>query len=81
MVQLSISEEYVCSPLLRTDFLIALNQETIDLHFESCGGRLREDRSDIMPWILFDSEKGMNVEKVGGSFRKIDVPFYRIARP
>ena len=41
VMQICISKEVVGAPIKRTDFLVALNQETIDRHVDELDSRFR----------------------------------------
>ena len=55
VMQINVSSEEVTAPSKKTDFLIALNQQTINLH----SGELIAGSG-----VLFDSEKSFDIAKV-----------------
>ncbi|NMB56635.1 2-oxoacid:acceptor oxidoreductase subunit alpha [Candidatus Beckwithbacteria bacterium] len=71
MMQTTISSEEVTAPTLHTNLLIALNQETIDLHHHeiSDGGA-----------ILFDKDKNFDTSKVKTTVNIIEVPLVALAK-
>jgi len=64
VMQINISEEEVLGPSEKTDFLIALNQETIDLHMKELSAGAA---------VLFDADDNLDTSKV-----KKKVNFYKI---
>lgn len=70
MMQIHISEKEVLGPSQKTDLLIALNQETIDLHCKEL-----EEGSGI----LFDEEKNFDTSKVSPTVNLFPVPLERLA--
>lgn len=70
VMQVLISTEEVGAPIKRTDLLIALNQETIDRHFNSLHGG---------SGILFDEEKKMDTSRVPEGVNYYPVPLSKLA--
>jgi len=71
VMQVTISNEPVKSQLRHTDFLVALNQDTIDFH-----------KNELIngSGVLFDSENGINVDSLPKSIQLFDVPINKIAK-
>lgn len=69
-MQISISQEVVTFTNKKVDFLIALNQETIDLH-----------QGELAPGseIVFDEEDGLNLSKVDGEIKCYPIPLTKLA--
>ena len=71
VMQTSISSEPIRSQLRHTDLLVALNQETIDLHKDE----LLENSG-----IIFDNEKDMKLEGIPKGVSEFGIPINKIAR-
>ncbi|HLL60786.1 MAG TPA: 2-oxoacid:acceptor oxidoreductase subunit alpha [Candidatus Nitrosocosmicus sp.] len=71
VMQTSVSEYPVTSQYKSTDFLIALNQETIDFH---------SDELNNGAYLLYDGEQSMKVDNVMEGVTVISIPFDQIAR-
>jgi 2-oxoglutarate ferredoxin oxidoreductase subunit alpha len=70
VTQVAIAEAEVTAPLARTDILVALNQDTVDKHQdEVVGGGA----------IIFDSDKRIDVSKVGNEVSLCSVPLSKFA--
>lgn len=71
VMQTTVSSEPVRSQLRHTNFLVALNQETVDLHkHELIDGA----------GILYDSAQGVVIKDVSPEIHLFDVPINKIAR-
>lgn len=71
VMQINISTEVVTGPFLKCDFLIALNQETINNHYtELIDGA----------GILFDSDKKYDLSKLGNDINLFPIPLSKIAK-
>jgi 2-oxoglutarate ferredoxin oxidoreductase subunit alpha len=70
VMQIIIAKEEVATPLLKTDFLIALNQDTLNKH----GG-------ELMPGggVLFDSEKKLDTTIIKSGVNLFPVPLSKLA--
>jgi len=71
VMQINVSTDVVTGPFLKCDFLIALNQDTIDKH---CGELV--DGAGI----LFDADKEYNTSKIKSSIVLYPVPLSKIAK-
>lgn len=71
VMQIIVSEEAVFAPSKNTDLLIALNQETVDLHFTeiAAGGG-----------ILFDVDEEIDISRVDKNINLFKIPLSKIAR-
>lgn len=69
-MQTTVGKEVVRSPLKTTDLLVALNQETVDLHKDE----LNKDAG-----IIYDEEKGIDVSGIRKDVEKFSIPFNRLA--
>ncbi len=70
VMQINISDKVVRGPSRHTDFLIALNQESVNKHkneFKDCG------------YILFDSDDHVNTEKIPSCVKLLPVPLGKLA--
>lgn len=71
VMQTTVSNEPVRSQLRHTNFLVALNQETVDLHkHELIDGS----------GILYDSAQGVDIKDAPSEVHLFDVPINKIAR-
>ncbi|OGH10487.1 MAG: hypothetical protein A2857_00775 [Candidatus Levybacteria bacterium RIFCSPHIGHO2_01_FULL_36_15] len=70
VMQINVSSEEVTAPSKKTDFLIALNQQTINLH----SGELIAGSG-----VLFDSEKSFDIAKVEKGVNLYPVPLSKFA--
>ena len=70
VMQINVSSEEVTAPSKKTDFLIALNQQTINLH----SGELIAGSG-----VLFDSEKSFDIAKVEKGGNLYPVPLSKFA--
>jgi 2-oxoglutarate/2-oxoacid ferredoxin oxidoreductase subunit alpha len=70
VMQVNISAEEVTGPVLTTDFLVALNQETIDLH---------KDELPQGGGILYDEGKKLNVSEISKGIELYPVPLSQLA--
>ena len=70
VMQVSISDNPVAAAFISTDFLVALNQETIDLHWNELGKN---------SMLLFDGEK-CKTEKVSEGVDLFNVPLNKLAQ-
>ncbi|MFH0936895.1 MAG: 2-oxoacid:acceptor oxidoreductase subunit alpha [Candidatus Daviesbacteria bacterium] len=71
VMQIVIGEEEVLAPTQKLDLLIALNQETINLHLtELTNGS----------GIVFDNEGGVDTSKIGSGVNLFGVPLKKIAQ-
>jgi 2-oxoglutarate/2-oxoacid ferredoxin oxidoreductase subunit alpha len=70
VMQVNISAEEVTGPVLKTDFLVALNQETIDLH---------KDELPQGGGILYDEGKKLNVSEISKGIELYPVPLSKLA--
>jgi len=70
VVQISISEKIVRSQRKTTDFLVALNQETIDLH---------KHELSKGAGIIYDKEQGSSIKNVKQKIEGFPVPIRRLA--
>ncbi len=71
VMYITIADEPISAGRRHIDFLLALNQETIDLHHNEL---LRGSG------ILYDAEQKMNADALSNQINKYAVPFYRLAR-
>src|SRR3989339_299405 len=71
VMQTTLADKPVRSQLAHTDLLVALNQETIDLH----KNELRDGSG-----VVFDNETDMNLADVPDGVSKFGVPINKIAR-
>ncbi|NMC36010.1 2-oxoacid:acceptor oxidoreductase subunit alpha, partial [Candidatus Beckwithbacteria bacterium] len=71
VMQVSISPEKVTSAFQPTNLLVALNQDTIDFHFEE----LTDDAI-----LLFDKDKNLDTSKVKSSVKLCPVPLSQIVK-
>ncbi|MDP2685497.1 MAG: 2-oxoacid:acceptor oxidoreductase subunit alpha [bacterium] len=71
VMQTTISTEPVRSQLRHTDFLVALNQETIDLH---------KDELKDGSGVVFDNEKDIKLNDLPRGVSEFGVPINKIAR-
>jgi len=71
VLEVCVSEEKIRAPYAHTDFLLALNQETLDRH-------MHELSTDAI--VLFDSEFKMNASKLPSSVTALDIPAFRLAK-
>jgi 2-oxoglutarate ferredoxin oxidoreductase subunit alpha len=71
VMQTVVGEEPVFSPVLHTDFLVALNQETIELHKHE----LRETSG-----ILYDSERQLDTSSLPEHIDIFGIPLVKIAK-
>jgi 2-oxoglutarate ferredoxin oxidoreductase subunit alpha len=71
VMQTTVSSEPTRSQLRHTDFLVALNQETVDLH-----------KNELIQGsgILFDSQQGVKIKDIPKGVKLYDVPINKIAR-
>jgi len=70
MMQTTVSPEPVNSPTLHTSLLIALNQETVDLHHkEMTDGAI----------ILFDKDSGITTDGVDPKVNIVPIPLVKLA--
>jgi 2-oxoglutarate/2-oxoacid ferredoxin oxidoreductase subunit alpha len=69
-MQINISDKAVRGPSRHTDFLIALNQESINKH--------RDEFKDA-GFILYDSESHVNSEKIPSYVKLLPVPLNKLA--
>lgn len=69
VMQICISSEEVTGPFKKTDFLIALNQETIDLH---------QDELISGSGIIFDEGKKMDISKLPEGTNLYPVPLSKL---
>ncbi|MFH1295499.1 MAG: 2-oxoacid:acceptor oxidoreductase subunit alpha [bacterium] len=71
VMQINLSTETVTGPYLKCDFLIALNQDTIDRHYAELvdGGG-----------VLFDSDKQYDLSKLSKGVTLLPVPLSKLAR-
>jgi 2-oxoglutarate/2-oxoacid ferredoxin oxidoreductase subunit alpha len=71
VMQVNVSTEVVTGPFLKCDFLIALNQDTINKH---C--------SELVDGagILFDADKKYDLSKLGNNIHVFPVPLSRLAK-
>jgi len=70
MMQTTVSPDPVNSPTKHTSFLIALNQETVDLHY-------KEIIDDGI--ILFDKDSGINTDQVDPKVNIVAIPLVKLA--
>jgi 2-oxoglutarate/2-oxoacid ferredoxin oxidoreductase subunit alpha len=70
VMQVIISNEVVATPLQRTDFLIALNQDTLDKH----GGELIKTGG-----VIFDADKKMSTGMIKPEVNLYPIPLSKIA--
>jgi len=70
VMQTTVGKEPVRSPLKITDLLVALNQETIDLH---------KDELTEGAGVIYDEEKGIDVSKINQDIEKFPIPFNSLA--
>jgi len=70
VMQINISKEEVTAPRKKTDLLVALNQETIDKHFDELG-----------PWsgVLYDGDDKLDLSKVSEEVISYPVPLTKLA--
>lgn len=70
VMQINISSQEVLAPQKYIDFLIALNQQTIDQHLD-----------ELTPGsaILFDGEDGLDVSKVNSEIGRYPIPLSKLA--
>ncbi|MDO8626405.1 MAG: 2-oxoacid:acceptor oxidoreductase subunit alpha [Candidatus Magasanikbacteria bacterium] len=71
LMQVTISKAVARAPYQHTDFLVALNQETIDRH-----------QSELAPasGIVFDSDKNLDLKGLRSGINKFSLPLNQIAR-
>jgi len=70
VMQINISDKPVRGPSRHTDFLIALNQESVNKHrdeFKDCG------------WVLFDPDDHVKTDKLPECVKLIPVPLSKLA--
>lgn len=70
VMQTTVANFPVRSPLQTTDFLVALNQETIDLH---------QHELTAGAGVVFDAEKKIDIKKIKQKINAFPVPFNRLA--
>ncbi len=70
VLQVSVSETPVRSQRKTTDFLVALNQETIDLH---------KDELVQGAGVVYDGEQGVKVSNISKKINAFPVPLRRLA--
>lgn len=70
VMQVAIADESIGAPYWRTDFLIALNQQTIDLHIDEL-----EDGASL----IYDAEK-CELPKISKKINVFAVPMNRLAK-
>jgi 2-oxoglutarate ferredoxin oxidoreductase subunit alpha len=70
VLQVSVSEDQVRSPRKTTDFLVALNQETIDLH---------KDELVKGAGLVYDKDQGMDISKISKDVNVFSIPIRKIA--
>lgn len=66
-----ISDKPLRAPYLHTDFLVAFNQDTINLH---------QDELTKNAIVLYDKERGISVADLPKGIRALNIPFARIAK-
>jgi len=71
VMQINISQEKVTGPFLKCDFLIALNQDTINKHSKE----LTDDAG-----VLYDSGKKYDLSKINGSVLQFPIPLSKIVK-
>lgn len=71
VVKIMVAGTPVRSQYLHTDFLVALNQDTVSLHLDS----LRPTSA-----ILYDKEQKISLTRVPKGVQIFDIPLFRIAR-
>ncbi|MCL5784104.1 MAG: 2-oxoacid:acceptor oxidoreductase subunit alpha [Patescibacteria group bacterium] len=70
VMQICFSAEEITAPIRRLDFLIALNQQTIDLH---------RDELVLGSGILFDSKGSLDLSVVGQGINQFPMPLSQLA--
>jgi 2-oxoglutarate/2-oxoacid ferredoxin oxidoreductase subunit alpha len=70
IMQINVSRDEVTAPFEKTDFLIALNQQTIDLHVEE----IAQDGG-----ILYDSESSVDTSKINRVINTFPVPLKKLS--
>ena len=70
VMQISISPDEVLSQFRPTDFLVALNQDTIDLH---------ADELSAESGLMFDADKGLKTQKVAPAVKLFPIPLAKLA--
>jgi len=70
VMQATVANIPVRAPLKTTDFLVALNQETIDLHM---------DELSKGSGVVYDEEKKVDIKKIKQDIHAFPVPFNRLA--
>ena len=71
VMYITIDDKPVRAQQRHVQCLLALNQETIDLHAKEL---------TVGAFVLYDSSKGMNIDALGSAAVGIDVPLFRIAK-
>ncbi len=71
VMYITIDDKPVLAQQRHINCLLALNQQTIDLH---------ADELAIGAIVLYDSAKGMSVDKLGSGAVGVDVPMFRLAK-
>jgi 2-oxoglutarate/2-oxoacid ferredoxin oxidoreductase subunit alpha len=70
IIQIVVGREKIRAPRLNTDFLIALNQQTIDLH---------KNELSAGSFLIYDEEQKMDISNIPGEVTAINIPFRRLA--
>lgn len=70
VMQVTVGKGIVRSPLKTTDLLVALNQETIDLH---------KDELTDGAGVVYDEEKKIDLSSIKQDIEKFAIPFNRMA--
>ncbi len=71
IMQINISKDPVVGPRNKTDILVALNQDTIDLHISELSSQAL---------VLYDSGKKLTTDKLPSNILKIEIPLSQIAQ-
>ncbi len=71
VMQINMSREPVLGPSNKTDFLVALNQDGIDLHL---------DEFTEGAGVIFDEDKKIDISSLPASVHKFPVPLSRFAK-
>lgn len=71
VIQINISSEEVTGPCLKTDFLVALNQDTVDMH---------ANELTIGSGILIDTNDNLDISKVINKSKIFEVPLSLLAK-
>ena len=71
VMQTTIADRRVATPFTTTDFLVALNQETMDRHAQELG------KGSI---LLYDKDENISLKAVSKECRTVGIPLTTIAR-